>query len=170
MKKVVLVILIGMFLVGCGSTNDNDENSNTNSNSTNNSNSNSVSNSNSNNTSSDKNVVNFYLFYRDTCGYCHDEMDWLKSIEKDYPYLVVHYYEVSRYSDLYARVKADYNIIATGVPVTIISNDYYLGFDDSRARKFLRIIEEESERENCDVVAKIIAKEDTKACRAKNEI
>ena len=166
-KKHILIVLVAFFLIGCGNTNNNEnnENSNTNSNSSNN------SNTNSNVIIPEgKNIVNFYLFYSDSCSHCHEEIEWLKSIEKDYPYLVIHYYEASKNRDLYDRVKADYEITSTGVPLTIISNDYYIGFNDTRARKFLRVIEEESERENCDVVAKVIAKEDTKYCRAKNEI
>lgn len=170
MKKTLILLVAILILTGCGATN-NDENLNNNANSSSNSNSNSNSSSNSNNTEIEyenegKYKVNLYLFHSNSCSHCQDEKEWLRTIEKEYDYLNIYYYEVSENNDLYKKVKEVYGI-GDGVPLTIIGDNYYLGFSTSKERKLIREIREASTKDLCDVVSAIIKKEDYLACKNK---
>lgn len=167
MKKKVLIILIAaIFLVtGCKSEekdkkepvvenkdevskdNNGEENENTNM-----------------NENIGKNKVDFYLFYSDSCGHCHNERTWIDSIKDDYPYVEFHLYEVSEEYELFNKVRDAYKIEDEYVPVTIIGNDYFVGYSESKNRKFIRYIEELSSKENCGVVDVIINNGDVDSC------
>lgn len=173
MKKTLILLIAILILTGCESKNK-DENSNMNLSSNSNTNSNSNSNNNDeteqfNKENEGKYKVNLYLFHSNSCSHCQEEKAWLKTIEKDYKYLNIHYYEVSENEALYKKVKEVYDITSTGVPLTIINNDYYLGFSSSKERKFSRLIKEASTEDFCDVVSAIIKNEDYLACKKKNE-
>ncbi len=169
MKKILVVILISTLLVGCSSEKKIDStNRNTSSNTNTNVDSNTNTNTNSN-SNEGKYVVNFYLFHSETCSHCQSEIRWLNSIEKDYPYLKVHYYEASKNVELYEKVKSELDISSDSVPLTIIGNDYYVGFSDAKGRKFLRIIKEESTKDRCDVVDAIINNKNVTECIEHNK-
>lgn len=164
MKKITVFVLCLCLMVGCNS-----QPSNSNSN-TNESNSNLISNSNSNtNSNVTKNEVHLYLFHSATCSHCQEEISWLNSIDGEYPYLKIHTYEASENSELYEKVKKAMEIESVYVPLTIIGNDYYIGYDAAKGRKFLRTINEYSESGFCDVVGTIINDGDVKACMDKNK-
>lgn len=166
MKKILIVVFILLLLLGCSNnTNDNkkdDEINNVNSTNENNS-------DNSNDIDDGTYIVNFYLFHSNSCSHCQEEKAWLKSIEKQYSYLKIHYYEVSENEALYIKVKEVFNITSNGVPLTIIGNDYYLGFSETKERKFIRIIEDTSTKEYCDVIDSIIKNKDYISCMKANE-
>ena len=116
-----------------------------------------------------KNKVNVYLFYSSSCGHCHSEREWIASIQDEYSYVNFVMYEVSEYSELFRKVTKAYNVENEYVPVTIIGNNYMVGYSEAKNRKFIRYFEELSTFENCDVVQAIINGEDVAACMAKNE-
>ena len=161
MKRILIIILIMLVITGCGKEKDE---KNVALSSNNKENIPSVNNENKN-----KNVVNLYLFHSNTCSHCQDEKAWLKSIESDYDYLRIHYYEVSENRELYNKVKEVLEISNNGVPLTIIGNDYYLGFSSARERKLIRAIEDTSEVEICDVIEAIINNKDYNSCKEENE-
>ena len=109
------------------------------------------------------------MFYSSSCGHCHSEREWIASIQDEYSYVNFVMYEVSEYSDLFRKVAKAYNVENEYVPVTIIGNNYMVGYSESKNRKFIRYFEELSTFENCDVVQAIINDEDVDACMAKNE-
>lgn len=108
--------------------------------------------------------VDFYLFYSEHCGYCHNEREWIDSIKDDYPYVNFKLYEVSEESELFEKVKTVYRIEGDYVPVTIIGNDYFVGYSEAKNRKYIRYVEELSTKENCGVVDAIINDEDVDSC------
>lgn len=165
MKKKILILLVLILLVGCSNNKNEDRNIDNNNNLSSESNTNLKDNS----SNEDKNEVNFYLFYSNTCSYCQDEKAWLSSIQKEHSYLKTHYYEVSENNEIYQKIKSIFNISSNGVPLTIIGNEYYLGFSDSKGRKFERIIKELSEKKSCDVVDAIINNRDYTSCMKINE-
>ena len=189
MKKWILVIICTLLLVGCGGKSENsnsNSNQNTNTDTNNNTNTNTDTNTSSNsnitNTNSNENedpnvgkyTVEFYIFHSSTCSVCQSEIAWLKSIEGDYPYLNIHYYEVSdsKNAELANKVKdalgvseEDYNY----VPFTVMGNDYFIGWDTSRERKFIRMIKENSTIKLCDVVKTIQNGGNVAACMKQNE-
>lgn len=165
MKKILLVTMCVLLLVGCNSKKEDTKLTNTNTISNEGLDENSNTNTNTNNL----NTVHLYLFHSSTCEHCQEEISWIRSIEKDYPYLQIHYYEVSENYAIYQKVKKAMGVNAEGVPLTFIGNDYYVGFSESKGRKFSRIIKEESELDKCDVISAIINDEDVDNCVKYNE-
>ena len=108
--------------------------------------------------------VDFYLFYSESCGHCHNEREWIESVKNDYPYVEFHLYEVSQETELFRKVMTEFGVEDEYVPLTIIGNDYFVGYSESRNRKFIRYIEELSMKENCGVVDVIIKDGDVEAC------
>lgn len=170
MKRLTILILCLLVLVGCD--NKKREVSNTNTNTNTNSN---IENSNSNSYGDENDpavgtyTVHLYLFHSNTCEHCKEEIEWLKSIENDYSYLKIHYYEASENQKLYEKVKDIMKIDSPYVPLTIIGEDWYIGFASSKERKFIRTINEYSKEDFCDVVGTIINGGDVNACMEKNK-
>lgn len=71
------------------------------------------------------------LFYSKTCPHCHEEMEFLRGLEKEIPSLNISYYEISDNKENY-ELLVDYreklNIRDSGIPVTIIGDKYFVGF------------------------------------------
>ena len=192
MRRYVTIFICLLFLVGCGkqkqsnsnrnisneSTNSNvvDTNTNTSSDTNSSSNSNTSSNTNENEDPNvGKYVVHYYLFHLSTCPHCQEEIEWLQSIEKDYPYLQIHYYEVGstnpENAELVTKVRDASKITGENrdyVPLAIIGNEYYIGFADSKERKFIRTIKEQSTQKYCDIVDTILKDGDVEDCLKQN--
>ena len=157
-KKVILFLIISIIVLGC-SNDDVDESSNIN-----------TGNNQENVYNNEYDyMVTLHLFGNETCPFCIDQLRWLDSIRYSHPHLVYYYHEVSENRELYQRVRDEFGITNTGVPLTIIGNYVYIGFNETRSRRFLRDISSLASRENCDVVATIIANGDVAACREQNE-
>ena len=86
------------------------------------------------NINADENEIRLYLFHQNGCPHCEAELEFLESIEDDYPTLEIIKYEVSsnamNYS-LYNKVMRKTGIHENGVPFTIIGTDYFVGFDEN---------------------------------------
>ena len=82
----------------------------------------------------DENEIRLYLFHQNGCPHCEAEIEFLESIEDDYPTLEIIKYEVSsnamNYS-LYNKVMRKTGINENGVPFTMIGTDYFVGFDEN---------------------------------------
>ena len=105
----------------------------------------------------DKNLVNIYLFYSDTCRHCSAEKELLKEIEKEYDNVRIYKYEVNTGNnmDLLLDVADLFDTEVTGVPFTVIADKIYKGFSYENAKpKFLGTIEYYSEHQYEDVVGK----------------
>lgn len=83
------------------------------------------------------NKVNLYLFHGDGCPHCRDEKSWLEGIKREYKNkLNVYYFEVWYNADnvkLMDKVKEEFNVKESGVPLTIIGGKYFSGFNASTA-------------------------------------
>lgn len=84
-------------------------------------------------TKADEEKIRLYLFHQNGCPHCEAELEFLESIEDDYPRLEIVKYEVSsnqmNYS-LYNKVMKKTRIYENGVPFTMIGTDYFVGFDE----------------------------------------
>lgn len=177
MKKIFMVIISLFLLVGCNSKKE-ENNSNLNNNV---SNSNVISNSNiSSNSNSNTNInydeskvgtykVNFYLFHLSTCPHCHEELKWLESIEKQYPYLNIIKHEVQEDSSLYEKVVEKMGINDYHVPLTIIGNDYIIGYSNEKNDELINLIKKYSTFSSCDVVKTIENNGNIDNCKKNNE-
>lgn len=75
-----------------------------------------------------------YLFYLDTCPHCHEELKFLDKIKGDYPNLEVVKFEVSKdfkNQNLFQQVNDKFSLQG-GVPVTVIGDQHFLGFDNEK--------------------------------------
>lgn len=110
----------------------------------------------------DKVVVN--LFYWTGCSHCHDEKEWLETLEANNDYLKVNYYEVTEYDELVTSVRNEFLIEGSSVPLTVIGTDYFIGFGNSSKARIMNTIEKYKEVDYCDIVEKIENGEDTLEC------
>ena len=80
------------------------------------------------------NKIRLYLFHQNGCPHCEAEIEFLESIEDNYPRLEIIKYEVSENAmnySLYNKVMKKTIIYENGVPFTMIGTDYYVGFDEN---------------------------------------
>ncbi|GAB6184452.1 hypothetical protein JCM13991_21930 [Thermodesulfovibrio hydrogeniphilus] len=83
-----------------------------------------------------KKQVTLYLFWREGCPYCEKEKLFLSQIKKKYPTLEIKDYDVisniaSR--ELLMTMSRAYGINPSGVPVTFIGNQGFVGFNEEIA-------------------------------------
>lgn len=178
MKKLWIFVFCLLLLVGCN-TKENEENTNSNFN-TNFNDGNTNSNTNDEKTNSNINTenptdevgkytVHLYLFHSKSCQHCQQELAWLESIEGEYSYLKIHTYEVSEEKEIYEKVKSAMKIDSGYVPLTIIGEDYFVGYSDAKGKKFIRTVKEQSKKNYCDVVGTVINGGDVNSCIEKNK-
>ena len=111
--------------------------------------------------------INIYLFYSDTCPHCHKEMEYLEELKNSNKNINVYTYEVTKNSDnkvLMKTVKSLYNVNGTGVPFTVIGEDYIYGFSDTHKKDLENIIDkylndvEEEKKFNIPLLGSVNAK------------
>jgi len=76
--------------------------------------------------------VVIYLFWSETCPFCLAEKEFLTSLQSEYPSLVVEFHEVSQSQEdylLFLEMANAYGVEnPQGVPMTFISDQYFIGF------------------------------------------
>lgn len=105
-----------------------------------------------------KEQVSFYLFYGDGCPHCASEKSWLNEIKNDYKNVDFNYLEIWYDEDnqeLYEKVKEAYEINQSGVPLTIIGNKYFIGFNDYTKEQIKDLLNKCSKESCIDYVSKI---------------
>lgn len=104
-------------------------------------------------------TVNVYLFRGEGCPHCEDEMEFLDSIQKDYPYMHVIKYEIWENPDnaaLADKVKARIDSSSKGVPFLVIGDKSFTGFDESRKTDIRRALEYYETEKAPDIVADVL--------------
>lgn len=92
----------------------------------------------------DRNKVNVYLFYLDTCIYCHQELDYFENIQTEYEeYFTLHAIEISSESnhkimEIFASKMGDDD--NGGVPYTIIGRKTITGFGEETEAEIINAI------------------------------
>lgn len=92
----------------------------------------------------EKNLVNIYFFHSDDCSHCQKESKLLDSLEEHYSNIFIYRYEIheSNNRELLDKVEKLYKIKATGVPLTIIGDTIYTGYNEDKSPlKFTKTIE-----------------------------
>ena len=98
----------------------------------------------------DEDKINIYLFYSESCPHCHDEIEYLDSIKDKYD-INIYMYEVTKDEDnnvLMKTVKNLYSFNGSGVPFTVIGEEYIYGFSDTVEEKIEGLIKEYLEVES----------------------
>ena len=88
--------------------------------------------------------VNIYFFWGSTCPHCEEEFKFFEEIEDEYgDYYNLHAYEVWENPDNLKIMYAFGDALGedvTGVPCTIIGDESFTGFSDSRKDEFIEAI------------------------------
>lgn len=109
----------------------------------------------------EKNLVNIYLFYSDSCPHCSAEKEMFSEIDDRYENIRIYKYEVSKNDDnlnLMLEVAKLFDTQVTGVPFTIIADKVYKGFNyDTYKSKFLGTIEYYSQHGYKDIAGEYIS-------------
>jgi cytochrome c biogenesis protein CcdA len=82
-------------------------------------------------------AVTVTLYHGIDCHHCADERPFLAGLQTKYPGLVVEEYEVWRSDENLARLKAhaaELGFVGSSTPVTIIGDNYWIGFNETVAR------------------------------------
>lgn len=92
----------------------------------------------------DKNIVNIYFFHSRDCSHCNSEIKLLDDLEKRYDNVNIYRYEIHNKENNEIRIKVQdlYKLKGDGVPLTIIGNTPYLGYqEETSTLKFIKTIE-----------------------------
>lgn len=104
------------------------------------------------NTEVEEEKINLYLFRGEGCPHCAEEEKWLKTIKEDYKdYLNIYEFEVwnePENAKLMDQAKKEFKVTSTGVPFTVVGNDYFVGFSDSTANNIENKIKQYAELEH----------------------
>ena len=107
----------------------------------------------------EKNLVNIYLFYSDTCPHCAKEEELLDEIMDKYDNVRLYKYEIGDEdnSKLLDEVASLYNTTVSGVPFTVIGDKIYKGFSYENSKvKFIGTVDYYSNYGYVDRVGKYI--------------
>ncbi len=93
----------------------------------------------------DDNKINIYMFWGDGCPHCEEEWKFLKRIApKYYDKIHVYGFEVWNHEEninIMNEIKDKLNISEdVGIPLTIIGEKYYVGYDESYNKEILNLI------------------------------
>ena len=98
----------------------------------------------SENDNKEKNLVNIYLFYSDTCPHCAKEKELLDEIMDKYDNVRLYKYEIGDEdnSKLLDEVASLYDTTVSGVPFTVIGDKVYKGFSYENSKvKFMGTVD-----------------------------
>ncbi len=97
-------------------------------------------------------AVSIDLFYGSTCPYCHNEIEYLEKIQKQYKdNITINKYEVwhnKKNNKLMTKTKNELNISSDGVPLTIIGKKSITGFNEQEQTKITNLIDGELKRQD----------------------
>ena len=95
--------------------------------------------------------INLYLFHGRECPHCEEEREFLKKIESKYKdYLNIYYFEVwhsDENLELMNKVIEKFGITKKSVPLTIIGEEYFIGYSKTIGSKIENKIKECAEIE-----------------------
>ncbi len=102
--------------------------------------------------------ITLYLFHGDGCPHCAAELEFLDSIQEEYPTLTIKKYEVwynDENAELLSKVEEAFSITRSGVPTTIVGDTNIMGFGSGSDIKIRNAIDYYLEHEYTDQIAKI---------------
>lgn len=114
-----------------------------------------------------------YLFHRDTCPHCRDEIEYLNTIENKYPELEIIKFEVE--NDLYNNnllrmVKETLGDDNSYIPYTVVGNERIIGYSEYSNSNIESLIESCIENDCPDVVGTVIEKGESLTVDELNEL
>ncbi len=100
--------------------------------------------------------VNIYVFHQHTCKHCKDALTYLKDVSKD-EHINLFEYEILKDENahnrlLYNEICDLMNIKVRSVPLIIIGNDYFIGFNKAKEESIQKMITFYHENDYKDLV------------------
>ena len=89
--------------------------------------------------------LTIYFFWGRGCPYCEQQKIFLDEIKEKYPQINIESYEVWYNRDnaeIMQEMAERFGITATGVPITFIGEDYWIGFSQAIANDMREVIED----------------------------
>lgn len=104
--------------------------------------------------------LNFHLFYSETCPHCHEELEYIEDLKKEYTNVTFNTYEVTRFenkenNDLLKEVKKTLDDYNNYVPYTVIGSYSIVGFNDNTKTNIVKYLDYCNEFDCTDVVSKV---------------
>ena len=113
--------------------------------------------------------VKLYLFHSSSCPHCKEERAYLKKLKKKYDYIKVKEYEIHESMSVTEQVRDGLKIKESYVPITVVGNDYIIGFSSSTESDIESLIEQYHGSDYCDVVDAILNKKNVSKCKKQNK-
>ena len=90
-----------------------------------------------------ENNLDVNIFVSNTCPHCAELKNFLTSIENNYDYLNINYYEVSSVEnqELFYDLTQSHGFQPQGVPTTFIGDQYFVGYSSQMNDEIIGIIE-----------------------------
>lgn len=95
------------------------------------------------------------LFWGKGCSHCEDEKALLQNMKKNYPGMEVVEYEVfynKQNNELMSKEISKHQIVFAGVPVIVIGNEAFSGYNDNIKEKLAQAIDRAAEGRNTDPI------------------
>ena len=100
--------------------------------------------------------ITIYFFHREGCSHCEEEQEWLEEFVKSSSYIQVEKYEVTENKQLVGKVRKKFGIKNKYVPLTVIGDEYFIGYNKDIQEKIKKQCQEDIVREDyVDVVSKV---------------
>jgi len=77
--------------------------------------------------------INLYFFWAEGCPHCSEEKIFLSKLEQKFPNLDIHSLEITKNkenAELLAKAGKELNVDISGVPFTIVGEQYFIGWYD----------------------------------------
>ncbi|MHB8068617.1 MAG: hypothetical protein ACYDIC_12050 [Desulfobaccales bacterium] len=105
--------------------------------------------------------VNLYFFWGQGCPHCLRENQFLEKLEKKYPHLTIHRFEVSndpKNLDMLNQVGKRLQVEIAGVPLTVVGRDYFVGWqaDETSGAALEAAVQKNLETPGIDVVTEFL--------------
>lgn len=111
------------------------------------------------NASTNNNLVNIYFFHLKDCTHCKNEIKLLNTLKDKYPNIKIYNYEIHDEENNKNRLDIQnlYNLKNSGVPLTIIGDTPYIGYQDETSPiTFIKTIEYYSKYGYDDKVGRLL--------------
>jgi cytochrome c biogenesis protein CcdA/thiol-disulfide isomerase/thioredoxin len=95
--------------------------------------------------------LDLYQFWGEGCPYCEEQIEFLRSLQLQYPSLTVHSLEIWRESahrDLFRRMAEGHGVVAGSVPTIFVGGSVFIG-DGRRVRLQIEAVIQECVRSGC---------------------
>ena len=114
-----------------------------------------------------KKTVSVYFFWGKGCSHCANEKVFLKELKNKNPNIKLHSYEIWENEEnrlLLEHISEEMDIYVPGIPVTIIADQYFVGFVDEKTtgKEIEKAIIDAEKNDSVDIVKKLITENDRK--------